>query len=64
LGSNSSTTIIGEDELVNCDGNNSTIILSETATSNNGNVSITWTDSNGNVVGTGPTVDVSPFGDV
>ena len=64
LADNTSTTIIGEDELVNCSGDNSTIILSETSTSNNGNVTITWTDANDNVIGTGPTVDVSPNGDV
>ena len=64
LEDNTSTTIVGEDNVVNCDGDNSTIILSETSTSNNGNVTITWTDENGNVIGTGPTVDVSPFGDV
>ena len=64
LGDNTTTTINGEDEIINCEGDNSTIILSETATSNNGNVTITWTDQNGNVIGTGPTVDISPFGDV
>ena len=64
LGDNTSTTVVGENEIINCNGDNSTIILSETATSNNGNVSIIWTDQNGNVVGTGPTVEVSPFGDV
>ena len=64
LGENTSTTFTGEDELINCGGNNSTIILSETSTSNNGNVNIVWADDNGNVIGSGPTVDVSPFGDV
>ena len=64
LGDNSTTTVIGEDEIINCEGDNSTIILSETSTSNNGNVSIVWTDENGNVIGNGPTVDVSPFGNV
>jgi len=64
LGDNTSTTIVDENEIINCNGDNSTIILSETATSNDGNVMITWTDQNGNIVGNGPTVDVSPFGDV
>ena len=64
LGNNTSITIFDENEIINCGGDNSTITLSETSTTTDGNISIVWTDENGNTIASGPTVEVSPFGEM
>lgn len=54
------TVVSGEDDVVLCE--NATVTLSTTTMNTGGNPTVEWTDGNGNVVSTMPTVTLNPDG--